>query len=60
MGGGGASGRGPRDDDDGGRKPDRDGNDVLRLIIALGIVVVGAGVMSARRVAKGGRAPHIF
>lgn len=57
QGGGGSSGRGPGDDD-GGRRPDRDGNDALRLLIALGIVALGAGVMSARRLAKGGRTPH--
>lgn len=59
MGGGGASGRGPRDDGDDGRKPDRDGNDAVRFLIALGIIAVGAGVMGARLVAKAGRAPHV-
>jgi hypothetical protein len=59
IGGGGSSGRGPVDDDGGGRKPDRDGDDALRLLIALGIIVVGAGVMSARLLARAGRSPHI-
>jgi hypothetical protein len=57
QGGGGSSGRGP--DDDGGRKPDRDGNDAVRFLIAIGIIALGAGVMGARLAAKAGRAPHI-
>ena len=44
QGGGGSYGRGP-DDDDGGRKPDRDGNDAVRFLIAIGIIAIGAGVM---------------
>lgn len=55
-GGGGSSGRGPGDDDGGGRRPDRDGEDARRLLIALGILAVGAGVMGARMLAKAGRA----
>ena len=55
-GGGGASGHGRGDDDGGGRRPDRDGEDARRLLIALGIIAVGAGVMGARLLAKGGRA----
>ena len=56
-GGGGSSGRGRRDDD-GGRRPDRDGDDARRLLIALSLIVVGAGVMGARLLAKGGRVPR--
>jgi hypothetical protein len=57
TGGGGSSGRGPVDDDGGGRKPDRDG-DARNLLIALGLIAVGATVMSARLLAKAGRQPH--
>ncbi|HUQ42670.1 MAG TPA: hypothetical protein VM052_09225 [Candidatus Limnocylindrales bacterium] len=43
------------DDDNGGRKPDRNNdNDAKRLLIALGLLVLGAGVMSARRLGKAG------
>ena len=58
QGGGGSSGGGGGDDDD-GRKPDRDGNDAVRFLIALGIIAVGAGVVGARLVARAGRAPRI-
>jgi hypothetical protein len=58
-GGGGSSGRGPVDDDGGGRRPDRDGDDSRLLLIALGIIALGASVISARRFAKAGRFPHI-
>lgn len=58
-GGGGSSGRGPVDDDGGGRRPDRDGDDSRLLLIALGIIALGASVISARRMAKTGRLPHI-
>jgi hypothetical protein len=58
-GGGGSSGRGPIDDDGGGRRPDRDGDDSRLLLIALGIIALGASVISARRMAKTGRLPHI-
>lgn len=58
MEGGGGSGRGPSDDD-GRRRPERpDGNGATRLLIALGIIALGAGVMSARLLAKGGRFPR--
>lgn len=54
-GGGGSSGRGPVDDDDrGGRKPERP-DDQRALIVVLGILAVGAGVMSARLLASAGR-----
>lgn len=59
-GGGGSSGRGPVDDDGGGRRPDRDGDDSRLLLIALGLIAIGASVISARRFAKAGRAPHPF
>lgn len=59
KGGGGSSGRGPVDDDDGGRRPDRDGDDARRLLIALGLIAVGATVMSARLLARAGRPPQI-
>ncbi|MDQ2951364.1 MAG: hypothetical protein M3R54_03795 [Chloroflexota bacterium] len=49
---GGAFGRGPIDGDGGGRRPDRGGNDSGRLLIVLGIIAVGAGVMSARLLSK--------
>jgi hypothetical protein len=54
-GGGGSSGRGPGDDGGGDKRPERGGGDAKRLLIALGIVAVGAGVMGARLVAKAGR-----
>ena len=52
---GGASGRGPIGGDGGGRRPDRGGNDASRLLIVLGIIAVGAGVISARLLAKAGQ-----
>ncbi|HEV8670192.1 MAG TPA: hypothetical protein VGS01_05595 [Candidatus Limnocylindria bacterium] len=59
MEGGGSSGRGPGDDGGGdGRRPERGGDDG-RLLIVLGILAVGAGVMSARLLAKAGRSPHV-
>ena len=58
-GGGGSSGRGPIDDEGGGRRPDRDGDDSRLLLIALGIIALGASVISARRFAKAGRLPHV-
>jgi hypothetical protein len=57
-GGDGSRGRGP-DDDGGGRKPDRNDGDAGHLLIALGILAVGAGVMSARLLAKSGRSSRI-
>jgi hypothetical protein len=59
-GGGGSSGRGPVDDGGGGRRPDRDGDDARRLLIALGLIAVGAAVMGTRLFARAGRPPHIF
>ena len=56
-GGGGSSGRGPVDDG-GGRQPDRDGDAARDLLIALGLIVVGASVLSARLLTKAGRSPH--
>ncbi|HET6701497.1 MAG TPA: hypothetical protein VFH14_06830 [Gemmatimonadaceae bacterium] len=58
TGGGGSSGRGPVDDD-GGRRPDRDGDDARRLLVALGLIAVGFTVMSARLLARTGRPPQI-
>jgi hypothetical protein len=56
LGGGGSSGRGPLDGDGGGgRRPDRDGDDSKPLLIALGILAVGAGVLSVRLLANAGR-----
>jgi hypothetical protein len=53
TGGGGASGNGPIDDDDRGRRPDGDGDSARSLlIIVLGILAMGAGVMSARLLTK--------
>ena len=51
AGGGGSSGRGPFDDDDGGRKPERPNDGRTKLLIALGILAMGAGVMTARLLA---------
>ena len=53
--GGGGSGHGPVDDD-GRRRPDRNGDDALRFLIAIGLIAVGAGVMGVR-LAKAGRRP---
>ncbi|HYK98933.1 MAG TPA: hypothetical protein VEU77_11145 [Candidatus Acidoferrales bacterium] len=55
AGGGGSSGRGPFDDDDGGHKPERPNDGRTKLLIALGILAVGAGVMTARVLAKSPR-----
>ena len=49
---GGAFGRGPIDGDGCGRRPDRGGNDSSLLLIVLGMVAVGAGVVSARLLSK--------
>jgi len=58
MEGGGGAGHGPIDDD-GRRRPERpDGNGATRLLIALGIIALGAGVMSARLLASAGRRPR--
>lgn len=51
AGGGGSSGRGPFDDDHGGRKPERPNDGRTKLLIALGILAMGAGVMTARLLA---------
>lgn len=60
MEGGSGSGRGPGDDDDGRRRPERpDDNNAGRLLIALGIIAVGAGVMSARLLSQAGRRPRL-
>jgi hypothetical protein len=56
-GSGGSSGRGPVDDDGGGRKPDRNDDDALHLLIALGLIALGGTLM--RALAKGGRPPRI-
>jgi hypothetical protein len=53
--GGGDSGRGPFDGDGGGHKPERPDNGRARLLIAVGIIAVGAGVMAARLLAKPSR-----
>jgi hypothetical protein len=57
LGGGGASGHGPLDGDGGGdgKRPDRDGDDSKPLLIALGILALGAGVLSLRLLANAGR-----
>ena len=52
AGGGGSSGRGPFDDDEGGRKPERPNDGRTKLLIALGILAMGAGVMTARLLSK--------
>ena len=55
LGGGGSSGHGPLDGDGGdGRRPDPEGGDTKRLLITLGILAVGAAIMSARLLAQGG------
>jgi len=61
MEGGGSSGRGTGGDDGDGdrRRPERGGDDARRLLIALGILAVGAGVMSVRLFAKAGRSPRV-
>jgi hypothetical protein len=56
TGGGGASGGGPIDDDDRGRRPDGDGDDARQLLlVAIGILAMGAGVISARLLANARR-----
>jgi len=53
TGGGGASGFGPIDDDGGDKRPDRDGdNSRPFLLVVLGILVMGAGVLTARVLAE--------
>ena len=52
QGGGGSFGGGPVDDDDGGRKPERPNDDSKRLLVVLGILAIGAGVLSARLLSK--------
>jgi len=61
TGGGGASGRGPIDDDGNGRKPERP-NDGARtqFLIALGILTAGALVMSARMLTKSTNARRLM
>jgi hypothetical protein len=56
--GGGTGGRGPGGDDESHRRPDRNDGEGKRLLIALGILAVGAGVMSARLLSKAGRLPR--
>ena len=53
--GGGAWGRGPLDGDGSGRRPDRGGNDAGRMLIVLGIIAVGAGVLSVRLLSRSGQ-----
>ncbi|TMC52218.1 MAG: hypothetical protein E6J19_15855 [Chloroflexi bacterium] len=61
TGGGGASGRGPIDDDDRGRRPDGDGDSARPLLlIALGILAMGASIMSARMLANARRRRGTF
>ena len=50
--GGGFSGRGPGDDDDRWRRPERPDDDARRLRIVLAILALGAGVLSARILAR--------
>lgn len=52
MDGGGSSGRGPRDDDDGRRRPERGDGNSKGLLVALGIVALGLGVVSARLLSR--------
>ena len=57
QGGGGSSGRGPVDDDDDkGRRRDDGGRDENRgpLLIALGIISLGAAVLAARALSMSG------
>ena len=49
--GGGSFGGGPVDDDDGHRKPERPNDDSKKLLVVLGLLALGAGVMSARLLA---------
>jgi hypothetical protein len=62
TGGGGASGFGPIDDDGFGKRPDRGGDDDARsfFLIALGILAMGAGVLSARMIADQRRKRNAF
>ena len=55
KGGGGTWGHGPLDGDGGGRRPDRGGNDAGRMLIVLGIIAVGAGLMSVRLLSRAGQ-----
>ncbi len=48
QGGDGSFGGGPVDDGDGHRKPERPNNDSKKLLVVLGLLALGAGVMSAR------------
>jgi hypothetical protein len=54
SGGSGSSGRGTFDDDDDGKRRRRDGGDGDRrpLLMALAILAIGAGVMSARLLSR--------
>jgi hypothetical protein len=54
SGGSGSSGRGPIDDDDHGRKPERPDDENRPLLIALALLAVGAGVMSVRLLSRVG------
>jgi len=61
LGGGGSSGHGPLDGDGGdGRRPDPEGGDAKRLLITLGILAVGAAIMSARLLSQAGRGARRF
>ncbi|HEY6959534.1 MAG TPA: hypothetical protein VI814_11975 [Candidatus Limnocylindria bacterium] len=53
--GGGSFGGGTVDDDDGHRKPERPNDDSKKLLVVLGLLALGAGVMSARLVATAQR-----
>ena len=52
TGSGGASGHGPIDNDDHGRRPERPNGNRGPLLVALGIVAVGAGVIAARVISQ--------
>lgn len=59
-GGGGSFGGGPIDDDGGHRRPERPNDDSKKLLVVLGLLALGAGVMSARLLATAQRRQGAF
>lgn len=53
--GGGSFGGGPVDANDGHRRPERPDDDSKKLLVVLGILALGAGVLSARLLATAQR-----